>query len=259
MTANEETTTDMFDITGRRALVTGGSRGIGRAIAIAFAARGANVVVAARSADGLEETVSLAEGPGTVVAHPADLRDEAEINASIQSCVEHFGGLDILVNNAADDHDSSIEKTDLETWRRVVDLDLQSCWLLMRAASPHLREEGGGKVINVASMLGLVAVRNDSAYIAAKHGLIGLTRAIALEWARRDVQVNAIAPGFIETDMMAANLAEENVATWIRKNTPMGRWAQPEELTGTAVFLASKASDFMTGHTMVVDGGWTVQ
>jgi NAD(P)-dependent dehydrogenase (short-subunit alcohol dehydrogenase family) len=130
---------------------------------------------------------------------------------------------------------------------------------MCRAASPHLREHGGGKVVNIASILGLYAVRNNSAYVAAKHGVVGVTQALALEWARRNVQVNAIAPGFVETAMVAENLANEHVARWITRNTPQGRWAQPEEMTGPAIFLASGASDFMTGQVLVVDGGWTAQ
>jgi NAD(P)-dependent dehydrogenase (short-subunit alcohol dehydrogenase family) len=251
---------DAFDLTGRRALVTGASRGIGREIALGFAARGADVLAVARSTDALEETAALAaDSPGRIQPQTADLRDADSIDASVAAAVEAFGGLDILVNNAADDHESSIEKTDLSTWTRVLELNLQSCFLLSRAAAPHLREDGGGKVINVASILGLVAVRNDSAYIAAKHGLIGLTKALALEWGRRNVQVNALAPGFVETAMMAEGLAIEAVADHIRKNTPQGRWAQPEEIVGPAVFLASNASNFMTGQVLVVDGGWTAQ
>jgi NAD(P)-dependent dehydrogenase (short-subunit alcohol dehydrogenase family) len=248
----------MFDLSGRRALVSGASRGIGRAIAVAFAERGAHVLGAARSEEGLRETASLAPD-GSVEIHATDLRDSAAIENCVDVAGKQLGGIDILVNNAADDHDSPIEETDLSVWQRVLELNLQSCWLLSRAASAQLREDGGGKVINIASILGLVAIRNDSAYIAAKHGLIGLTKGLALEWARRGIQVNALAPGFVETAMMAENLENEVVAKWLRRNTPQGRWAQPEEMTGPAVFLASRASDFMTGQVLVVDGGWTAQ
>jgi NAD(P)-dependent dehydrogenase (short-subunit alcohol dehydrogenase family) len=257
-TAGSTAASDLFDLSGRRALVTGASRGIGRAIAVGLAARGAEVLAVARSEEGLRETAEqAASGPGSVRIHAADLLDHDAIEGSVTAATEQLGGLDILVNNAADDHDSPIEKTDFETWRRIIDLNLQSCWLLCKAASAALRD-GGGKVINVASMLGLVAVRNDTAYIAAKHGLVGLTRGLALEWARRDVQVNALAPGFVETDMMSG-LADEQLANWIRRNTPAGRWAQPEEMVGPVVFLASPASGFMTGQVLVVDGGWTAQ
>ncbi|GHE88785.1 NAD(P)-dependent dehydrogenase [Amycolatopsis deserti] len=248
-----------FDLTGRRALVTGASRGIGQAIAVGFAHQGAHVIGAARSEDGLKETAKLAaDAPGSVTPYAVDLRSPAAIEACVEDAAKTLGGLDILVNNAGDDHDSSIEKTDLSVWQRVLELNLQSCWLLTKAASPYLKD-GGGKVINIASVLGLVAMRNDSAYIAAKHGLIGVTRAIGLEWARKGVQVNAIAPGYVETAMLPDLAANEDVATFIRHQVPMGRWSQPAEFVGPAVFLASRASDYMTAQVLVVDGGVTVQ
>ncbi|GAB3680926.1 SDR family NAD(P)-dependent oxidoreductase [Saccharopolyspora tripterygii] len=247
-----------FDLTGRRALVTGASRGIGQAIAVGFAQQGAHVIGAARSEDGLKETAELAaDAPGSFAPYPVDLRSPEAIDACVENAAQTLGGLDILVNNAGDDHDSSIEKTDLSVWQRILELNLQSCWLLTKAASPFLKD-GGGKVINIASVLGLVAMRNDSAYIAAKHGLVGVTRAIGLEWARKGVQVNAIAPGYVETSMLP-DLSNEDIATFIRRQVPMGRWAQPEEFVGPAVFLASTASDYITAQVLVVDGGVTVQ
>lgn len=252
-------TSDLFDLTGRRVLVTGASRGIGQAIAVGLARRGANVVGAARSEDGLRETAKLiADTAGTFQAHAVDLRSSDAIHSCVTTAAETLGGLDVLVNNAADDHDSSIEDTDPSVFQRVIELNLQSCWLLTRAASPYLKD-GGGKVINIASVLGLVGMRDDSAYIAAKHGLVGLTKAVALEWARKNVQVNAIAPGYVQTAMLPDLEANEAVAKYIRRQVPMGRWAQPEEFVGPATFLASAASDYLTGHTLVVDGGLTAQ
>ena len=251
---------DVFDLTGRRVLITGASRGIGQGIAVEFACRGARVLAVARSEDGLAETVALADGaPGSVVPLAADLRSEASIALVVDRVVSVLGGLDVLVNNAADDHDSAVEDTDLATWQRVLELNLQSCFLMCRAASAHLADSGRGKVINVASVLGTVGIRNDSAYVSAKHGLIGLTRALSLEWARRNVQVNALAPGFVETSMIAEALADEDLAKWIRRGTPMGRWSSVGEMVGPPVFLASDASSFMTGQVLVVDGGWTAQ
>jgi NAD(P)-dependent dehydrogenase (short-subunit alcohol dehydrogenase family) len=248
-----------FDITGRRILVTGASRGIGRAIAIGFVHAGADVVGAARSEEGLKETAVLAaDGPGSFAPYAVDLRSPESIDTCVADAAFTLGGLDVVVNNAADDHDSSIEDTDLAVYQRILDINLQSCWLMIRAASPHLKD-GGGKVINVASILGLVAMRDDSAYVAAKHGLVGLTRAIGLEWARSGVQVNAIAPGYVQTAMLPDLDANEAVAKYIRRQVPMGRWAQPEEFVGSAIFLASSASDYMTGQVLVVDGGLTAQ
>ncbi len=248
----------LFDLTGKRVLVTGASRGIGQAIAVGMARQGANVIGAARSEEGLKETAALIDGAaGSFEPYAVDLRAPADIEACVKSVADKLGGLDILVNNAADDHDSRIEDTSLETFQRVVELNLQSCWVLTRAASPYLKE-GGGKVINIASVLGLVAIRDDSAYIAAKHGLVGLTRAVALEWARKNVQVNAICPGYAETAMLP-QLDNEEVQQYVRKQVPMGRWSQPEEYVGPAIFLASDASNYMTGQILVVDGGLTAQ
>ncbi|GAB3857712.1 SDR family oxidoreductase [Nocardioides maradonensis] len=252
------TSTDIFDIAGKRAIVSGASRGIGRAIALGFAQAGAHVLVIARSEEGLKETAALgADFPGTIDILAADLLAPESAEAAIVKAAEILGGIDILVNNAADDHDSPIEKTELATFQRVVDLNLQSCWVMTKAASPFLKD-GGGKVINIASVLGLIAMRNDSAYIAAKHGLVGLTKAVALEWARKGVQVNAICPGFVETAMLP-QLGQEGVADYIRNLVPAGRWSQPEEYAGPAIFLASSASDYMTGQVLVIDGGQTAQ
>jgi NAD(P)-dependent dehydrogenase (short-subunit alcohol dehydrogenase family) len=252
-------TGDLFDLTGRRAIVTGASRGIGRAIAVAFAQRGANVVGVARSEGGLEETAELAAGgAGRVEPFAADLRTPDAVEACVTAAAGALGGIDIVVCNAADDEGASIEELDLGVWQRIIDLNLRSCWVMARAASPYLRD-GGGKVINVASVMGFVAFRNETAYVAAKHGLIGLTRALALEWARRDVQVNALAPGWVETAINGDLNEDEALAKYIRRTTPQGRWAQPEEMAGPAIFLASSASDFMTGQVLVVDGGYLAQ
>lgn len=239
--------------------MTGASRGIGRAIAIAFAQAGADVFAVARSEDDLQETARLADGAaGRVRTYRADLQPPEMAEACVDAAAQELGGIDILVNNAAGDHDSPIEETDLEVWQRIIDLNLRSCWVMARAAAPHLKD-GGGKLINIASVLGLLAIRDNSAYIAAKHGLVGVTRALALEWGREDVQVNALAPGFVETAMISGVLENEALVKWIKRNTPQGRWAQPEEIAWPAVFLASPASNFITGQVLVVDGGWTAQ
>ena len=251
-------TPSIFDLRERRVLVTGASRGIGRAIAVGFAHAGAQVVGAARSETDLQETAKhCADAPGSFEYVSVDLRAPESVQSCVQKSVEILGGLDVLVNNAADDHDSAIEDTDLSVYQRVLELNLQSCWLLMKVASPYLRD-GGGKVINIASVLGLVGMRDDSCYVAAKHGLVGLTKAIALEWAREGVQVNAICPGYVETAMLP-DLTDESMASYIKKQVPMGRWAQPEELVGATVFLASDASNYMTGQVLVLDGGFTAR
>jgi NAD(P)-dependent dehydrogenase (short-subunit alcohol dehydrogenase family) len=212
-----------------------------------------------RSEEHLAETVAAiaaAGGRGELLA--TDLRGEEPIGSVVAATVERLGGLDILVNNAADDHDSSVIDTDLAVWQRVVELNLESCFLLCKAAGPHILAGGHGKVINVGSVLAHVAVRNNAAYIAAKSGLLGLTRGLALEWAPKGAQVNLLCPGFIRTEMTAGLWETDEGTDWVVKRTPMGRWGAPVDLVGPAVFLASPASDFMTGQSLVIDGGWTV-
>jgi NAD(P)-dependent dehydrogenase (short-subunit alcohol dehydrogenase family) len=251
------TTTDLFDLAGKRAVVTGASRGIGRAIALGYAQRGADVVCVARDENALQDVAAAADGlPGRVCSVVGDLQDVEAPAEVIAAAVERLGGLDILVNNAGSDAPTSIEKLALPEWQRVVRLNLDSAFLLTQAASPHLRD-GGGKVVNVVSMLGTVAVAYDLAYVTTKTALIGFTRAVAVEWGHKGVQVNALCPGFVETAMTASNLADDATADYMRSRTPMRRWAQPEEMVGPAVFLASAASDFMTGQLLIVDGGYT--
>jgi len=251
---------DTFDLTGRRAIVTGASRGIGRAIALGFAARGAQVVAVARSAEDLEETSRMAaDSTGAVFALTGDLRGTSDGPARVvEGAVELLGGLDVLVNNAGYDNEQGIDDTTAEEWDKVIDLNVRSTCLLCQAASPHLRD-GGGKVVNVAAMFGHVGSREELAHITSKHAVMGMTKALALEWARKGIQVNALCPGFVDTEMLARAMADEAAAKYLRRMTPLGRWAQPEEMVGPAVFLASAASDFMTGQALIVDGGYTAQ
>lgn len=250
---------DPFDLRGQRAVVTGASRGIGRAIALGFAARGASVFAVARSAPGLAETARLAdEFDGRLATGQADLSQPDEVEALIANVVEDLGGVDILVNNAGYDNELSLQDTTPEEWQSVMDINVGSIYRLCRTAAPYLLDRGG-KVINVASMFGIVGMRDEFSYVTSKHAVVGLTKALALEWARKDVQVNALCPGFVETDMLASATSDEASARFMKRRTPMGRWAQADEMVAPAVFLASAASSFMTGQTLVVDGGYTVQ
>jgi NAD(P)-dependent dehydrogenase (short-subunit alcohol dehydrogenase family) len=250
---------DAFDLTGRRAVVTGASRGIGRAIALAYAAKGARVCGVARSEADLNETAELASGlSGSVTPLVADLVQPEGIREAIARAAEAGGGIDVLVNNAGYDNEQTLKRTTLDEWQKVIDLNVRAVLLLCQEAAPHLLD-GGGKVVNVASMFGLVSTRGEVAYTASKHAVLGLTKALALEWARKGIQVNALCPGFVETDMLASATSNDDAASYMRSATPMGRWGQVDDLTGPAVFLASSASDFMTGQALVVDGGYTVQ
>lgn len=259
MSLTSPSATDLFDMTGKRAIVTGASRGIGRAVALEFASRGAAVSAIARSKEDLAETCDRSsEMAGSITAVVTDLCDPAAIKEAVAQAVADLGGLDVLVNNAGYDNEQTVQRTTLDEWQKVMDLNLRAVLLLCQEAAPHLLD-GGGKVINIASMFGLVSVRGEAVYTASKHAVIGLTKALALEWARKGVQVNALCPGFVETDMLASATAVESAAAYMRESTPMGRWAQVEDITGPAVFLATAASDFMTGQALVVDGGYTAQ
>ncbi len=246
---------ELFSVNGKSVLVTGASRGLGRAIVLGFAERGARVFAVARSESGLAETAKLAEGmPGAVTTSAADLRDPEKVAATVAAAVENLGGLDVLVNNAGYDVEKVLEDTTLQEWDDVLDLNVRSMFLMCKEAAEHLKD-GGGRVINIASVLGHIAMREDLAYVTSKHAVVGFTRALALDWARKGVRVNAIGPGYFETEMIARAVADEPSAKYMRRDTPLGRWGQPEELVGAAIFLASQASDFMTGQLVLVDGG----
>ena len=251
-------TRTIFDLTGRRALVTGASRGIGRALAVALADAGADVLAVARTLEDLQATAAAAPS-GRIRVLAADLSDPVAVRATVDAAVSELGGLDILVNNAGTTVAKAIEDTTEEEYSRILQLDLESCWLMCRAASPALKASGHASVINIASMLSTVASLEESAYIVAKHGLLGLTRALGIEWARAGVRVNAIGPGYVDTAMTTEGLVDDRYGAWVLRNTPQGRWASPEEMAGAAIFLASDASAYMTGQIIVVDGGWTAQ
>lgn len=251
--------TELFDLSGRRAVVTGASRGIGRAIAIAYASAGAKVCAVARSESDLAETRALAGAAAEKISLvPGDLSSLDTINSVVGQSTEAMGGIDVLVNNAGYDNEQTLERTTEEEWDKVLNLNVTAAARLCKASAPQL-QDGGGKVINIASMFGIVTVRGEAAYTVSKHAIVGLTRSLALEWARKGVQVNAICPGFIETDMLASAVQDEATAAYMRRTTPLGRWAQPEEMAGPAIFLASAASNFMTGQLLIVDGGYTTQ
>jgi len=249
----------LFDLTGRRALVTGASRGLGRTISSALGRHGARVFGVSRNAAALDAALGQLRDDGVQADGAAfDLADEHAAAEAVEQAVAAMGGLDILVNNAGTHGESPVLSTPTAVWDGVVAVNLRAPFLLCRAAAPHLMD-GGGKVVNVLSILSTVAVKDTAAYIASKSGLAGFTRALALEWARSGVQVNGLAPGFMRTEMNEALWGTDSGYDWGVRRTPMGRWGEAEDVAGAAVFLASRASDFMTGQTVVVDGGWTAQ
>jgi 2-deoxy-D-gluconate 3-dehydrogenase len=245
-----------FSLVGRTALVTGVSRGIGKAIAVGLAVAGADVVLAGR-AGSLDATRATVEGLGrNAVTLDIDLaRPEDIANGSLDGRLP--ADVDILVNNAGVIHREEALTVDPSSWSRVLDVNLTSLFFLTQRVAGPMLARGRGKIINVASLLSFEGGLGVPAYAASKHAVAGLTRALSNEWASRGVQVNAIAPGYIVTDNTARLRADPSRLTAISERIPAGRWGLPSDLVGAAVFLASSASDYVTGHVLFVDGGWS--
>ncbi len=241
---------------GRVAIVTGAGRGIGRALALALAGAGADVALAARSAGEIDRVAAeVRDRARRALAVPTDVTKNAEVERLVERVLEELGGLHVLVNNSGVIHSAPLLETDPEEWDRVVATNLRGTFLCMRAAGRHFVGRGEGKVINVASNFAFMGVPRFSSYCASKAAVVNLTRAVAVEWAGSGVQVNAIAPGYVETDMNVAVRADEKLSARVVGQIPARRMARAEELGPLVVYLASPASDFMTGETLVIDGG----
>jgi NAD(P)-dependent dehydrogenase (short-subunit alcohol dehydrogenase family) len=240
------------------AIVTGASRGLGRAIALALAEAGASIALAARSKPDLETTARLVEAAGGRAAVvPTDVASYPAVEALVAATVSTFGRLDVLVNNSGIARVKPFAELTPEDWHVVVDVNLTGVFNGCRAAAPVLIGQGHGKVINIASVLGAVGLAGYTVYGATKGGVIALTRTLGVEWARHNIQVNAIAPGWFVTDMNEAAFANPRIAERLTRDVPARRTGRPEEIGPLAVLLASAASDFMTGQTIFLDGGQT--
>lgn len=243
-------------LAGKVAVVTGASRGLGRAMAAALAGAGADVAVAARSKPDLEQTARLVEAEGgRALVAPTDVTSQAEIEALVGRTLGELGRLDIVVNNSGLARVKPLVEWDPEEWRALVDVNLLAAFRLCRAAGPHLIAQRTGKVVNVASMLAGIGLPGYSVYSATKGGIIAFTRTLGVEWARHNIQVNAIAPGWFDTDMSAPAWADPKVGGRLIRDIPARRIGRPEEIGPLVVYLASPASDFMTGQTIYLDGG----
>lgn len=241
---------------GKVAVVTGASRGLGRQIALAFAAAGAHVALAARSKPDLEETAQGVARHGVrALVVLTDVTRYEQVEALIERAVADLGRLDIVVNNSGIAKVTPLAEATPEDWRAVVDVNLTGVFNGCRAAAPHLVAQRSGKVINLASVLGAVGLPGYALYGATKGGVIALTRALGVEWARHNVQVNAIAPGWFITEMNDAAFADPKIHERLTRDIPMRRTGRVEEIGPLAVYLASSASDFMTGQTIFLDGG----
>ena len=250
----------LFDLTGKTAFVTGASRGIGRVIAVALAQAGADVALVARTAEGLGDTADDVTALGRkAVVIPADVTDQSAVAKAAATAIDELGHVDIVINNAGGSNFMvGFRDLRLAGWDKLMTLNLTSAVYVCHAFAPHLLDRRSGSVINVASVAGVASAPLISPYGAAKAGLISLTKTLAVEWAPDNVRVNALCPGWTATDLNR-NLWEDPVAGPATIATvPMKRWASAGEMAGPAVFLASDASSYLTGQTLVVDGGQTV-
>ena len=245
------------DLTGRVAIVTGAARGLGRAIAEKLCSVGAKVACVDITAEVLAETVArLNDAGGTAEGYPCDVTNSQRVNEVVEQVVKKWGGLDILVNNAGITRDGLVMRMKDDQWDAVLNINLKGTFLFIRAAARPMMKGQHGRIINMASVSGLVGNPGQANYSASKAGVIGLTRTVAKELAGRNITVNAVAPGFIATEMTAA-LGEE-VIQEVKKRIPLGRLGQPEDVASAVLFLASDAAGFITGHVLAVDGGLTV-
>ena len=251
--------TDMFDLSGKVAMVTGGNGGIGLGIARGLAQAGASIVVAARNEHKTSEAVDQLRGLGaSALGVPVDVSDEASVMAAVESAISELGRIDVLVNNAGISVRKPPQDFTAEEWDRVLDTNLKGAFLCSREVYPHMARSGGGKIINIGSVTSVFGSDWVASYAASKGGIVQLTKSLAISWASDGIQVNAILPGWIHTDLTATikDRFPERYA-FVTSRIPRGRWGEPEELAGTAVFLAGRASDYVTGASIPVDGGYT--
>lgn len=244
------------------AIVTGASSGIGHAAARRFAAEGASVVVADVDADGGADTVeTIRDAGGEATFVETDVSDRDDVDAMVEAAVDGYGGLDFAFNNAGIEgrNDSLVDQSD-DDWERVIDINLKGVFLGLRAEIPAMLDDGGGAIVNTSSIAGVVGFEGVSPYVASKHGVIGLTKAAALEYGRDGIRVNAISPGVIRTPMIERSSATDpEMVEGVSEATPMGRIGDPEEIGDAAVWLCADDASFVTGETLVIDGGYVSQ
>lgn len=250
-----------FDLGGRVAVVTGGNGGIGLGMARGLAEAGAAVVIAGRNAAKAQAAVAEVTALGAeCIFVSVEVEKEASCKAMVQAAVERFGRLDILVNNAGISVRKRPEALSAAAWQAVLDTNLTGAFLCAQAAYPQMQRAGGGKIINIGSMMSIFGAPFAAAYAASKGGIVQLTRALATAWAKDDIQVNAVLPGWIDTEMtQTAREQIDGLNDRVLARTPAGRWGVPQDLAGIAIFLAAPASDFVTGTAIPVDGGYSVQ
>jgi len=247
----------LFSLQGKNALVTGASRGLGQAIAIGLAKAGAHVICSSSKAGGTSKTIELIQqAGGSAIELTADLSCEQSVTQLAQRVTESVGVLDILVNNGGTIARHPAVDFPLDEWKHVMNVNIDSVFMLSQLLGKEMVKAGKGKIVNIASMLSFTGGITVPAYTASKHAVVGLTKALANEWAQHNVQINAIAPGYFKTDNTQALQDNPERNQEILKRIPAAQWGEPEQLVGAAVFLASSASDYVNGHVLAVDGGW---
>ena len=245
----------LFDLTGRRVLITGSSQGIGFALAQGVTAAGAEVVLNGRDAAKLADAAARIPGARTL---PFDATDHAAVRAAIDGFEDDIGPIDVLVNNAGMQHRGPLEDFPEDAFERLLKTNISTVFNVGQAAARHMIARGRGKIINIASVQTALARPSIAPYTATKGAVGNLTKGMATDWAKYGLQCNAIAPGYFDTPLNAALVADPAFTTWLEKRTPAGRWGKVEELVGACIFLASDASSFVNGHILYVDGGITV-
>jgi 2-dehydro-3-deoxy-D-gluconate 5-dehydrogenase len=249
---------NLFDLKGKAALVTGGNGGIGLGMARGLAESGATVAIAGR--DKTKNAQALKALGAKTISLEADLRDEKSCRAMVEQAAERLGRLDILINNAGINIRKPPQELSIAEWKEVIDTNLTSTFVCSQIAYPVMKAAKGGKIINIGSMLSIFGAAFAPAYGASKGGVVQLTKSMATAWAKDNIQVNAVLPGWIDTDLTrAAREQVKGLNSMVLMRTPAQRWGNPDDLSGIAVFLASRASDFVTGTAIPVDGGYSVQ
>lgn len=250
----------VFDLSGRVALITGGNGGIGLGMALGLAQAGADIVIAARDQEKMTNAKAMIEETGVqVLTASVDVADRSSIDKMVAASVERFGRLDVLVANAGINIRKMPQDFSPEEWQKILDVNLNGPFHCAQAVYPQMKKQGGGKVITIGSMASIFGLPFASAYASTKGGIVQMTRVLATAWAKDNIQANAILPGWIDTEMTRRARADvDGLHDRVEKRTPAGRWGEPEDFAGIAVFLASPASDFVTGTAIPVDGGYSI-